>query len=247
MPWARSDRAHPRSGRSGEPAAVARRRRGGAAPPSRRRPRGRARASTARSRWWRRTASACAWPGASTARCATSWPRTRAGPALVVAERIDDIQRALPRKGWARQFHPTYTRMVPAHHVTTLRLVGCPDPSPVHRRFFDPPRGVLPADLDVIGERYVARALPEVPALARGGRTPREPIGVAFSGGIDSGAVLLCALPRAARAGPEPGAAQGVHARRGRRRARTRGRPASSCAGRTSSSSARRSRPAPET
>ncbi len=33
--------------------------------------------------------------------------------------------------------------MVPAHHVTTLRLVGCPDPNPIHRRFFDPPRETL--------------------------------------------------------------------------------------------------------
>src|SRR5688572_18845732 len=41
------------------------------------------------------------------------------GPALVVAERIDAIQRALEAEGWAAQFHPTYTRMVPAHHVTT--------------------------------------------------------------------------------------------------------------------------------
>jgi asparagine synthase (glutamine-hydrolysing) len=38
--------------------------------------------------------------------------------------------------------------MVPAHHVVTLGLIGCPDPNPVYRRFFDPPRGVLPPDLD---------------------------------------------------------------------------------------------------
>ena len=67
------------------------------------------------------------------------------GPALIVAERIDEIAAELARRGWAAQFHPSYTRMVPAHHVTTLRLVGCPDPNPVHRRFFDPPRGTLPA------------------------------------------------------------------------------------------------------
>jgi asparagine synthase (glutamine-hydrolysing) len=77
------------------------------------------------------------------------------GPALIVAERIDEIAAELDRRGWIGQFHPSYTRMVPAHHVTTLRLVGCPDPNPVHRRFFDPPRGTLPADLDVIGRHYV--------------------------------------------------------------------------------------------
>src|SRR5512138_3677128 len=78
------------------------------------------------------------------------------GPVLIVAERIDEIAAELDRRGWSTQFHPSYTRMVPAHHVTTLRLIGCPDPNPVHRRFFDPPRGTLPTDLDVIGRRYIA-------------------------------------------------------------------------------------------
>jgi asparagine synthase (glutamine-hydrolysing) len=113
------------------------------------------------------------------------------GPALVVAERIDEIQRVLAAEGWSGQFHPTYTRMVPAHHVTTLRLVGCPDPNPVHRRFFDPPRGVLPADLDRIGQSYVA-ALDQEIRRWLAAQDAREPIGVAFSGGLDSGAVLLC-------------------------------------------------------
>src|SRR5205823_11525874 len=71
------------------------------------------------------------------------------GPALIVAERIDEIATELGRHGWADQFHPSYTRMAPAHHITTLRLIGCPDPNPVYRRFFDPPRGTLPQDLDV--------------------------------------------------------------------------------------------------
>jgi asparagine synthase (glutamine-hydrolysing) len=113
------------------------------------------------------------------------------GPALVVAERIDEIQRALAAEGWSAQFHPTYTRMVPAHHVTTLRLIGCPDPSPVHSRFFDPPRGVLPPDLGLIGERYVRALLHELRSWLAA-QDAREPIGVAFSGGLDSGAVLLC-------------------------------------------------------
>ena len=113
------------------------------------------------------------------------------GPALVVAERIDEIQRALEAEGWGGQFHPTYTRMVPAHHVTTLRLIGCPDPNPVYRRFFDPPRGVLPPDLARIGEAYVGALYQEVRRWL-GEQDAREPIGVAFSGGLDSGAVLLC-------------------------------------------------------
>jgi asparagine synthase (glutamine-hydrolysing) len=113
------------------------------------------------------------------------------GPALIVAERIDEIASELVTRGWGAQFHPSYTRMVPAHHVTTLRLVGCPDPNPVHRRFFDPPRGVLPADLDLIGRHYIEALYSELRGWL-GVQDPEAPIGIPFSGGIDSGAVLLC-------------------------------------------------------
>jgi asparagine synthase (glutamine-hydrolysing) len=113
------------------------------------------------------------------------------GPVLIVADRIDQIAEELERHGWSDQFHPSYTRMVPAHHVTTLRLVGCPDPNPVHHRFFAPPRGTLPADLDLIGRNYIEAVYSELRRwLAVQDRS--EPIGVPFSGGIDSGAVLLC-------------------------------------------------------
>jgi asparagine synthase (glutamine-hydrolysing) len=113
------------------------------------------------------------------------------GPVLIVAERIDEIARELARHGWADQFHPSYTRMVPAHHVTTLRLVGCPDPNPIHRRYFDPPRGTLPADLDVIGRWYLEAVYSELRQWLMA--QPHDaPIGVPFSGGIDSGAILLC-------------------------------------------------------
>ncbi|MGH7713828.1 MAG: asparagine synthase-related protein, partial [Gemmatimonadaceae bacterium] len=84
------------------------------------------------------------------------------GAVLVVAERIDEIAAELSRRGWSDQFHPSYTRMVPAHHVTTLRLIGCPDPNPIHRRFFDPPHSTLPADLDVIGRHYVEAVYDEL-------------------------------------------------------------------------------------
>jgi asparagine synthase (glutamine-hydrolysing) len=113
------------------------------------------------------------------------------GPALIVAERIDEIAAELTRRGWADQFHPSYTRMVPAHHVTTLRLIGCPDPNPVHRRFFDPPRGTLPKDLDVIGRHYIEAVYSELRRWLAV-HDPAAPIGVPFSGGIDSGAILLC-------------------------------------------------------
>ena len=75
------------------------------------------------------------------------------GPVLIVAERIDEIAAELERRGWTDQFHPSYSRMVPAHHVTTLRLIGCPDPNPVHQRFFDPPRATLPKDLAALDVR----------------------------------------------------------------------------------------------
>ena len=38
------------------------------------------------------------------------------GPCLIVAERMDEIVKRLTEMGIADQFHPSYTRMVPAHH-----------------------------------------------------------------------------------------------------------------------------------
>ncbi len=113
------------------------------------------------------------------------------GPALIVAARIDEIAAELARRGWAEQFHPSYSRMVPAHHVTTLRLVGCPDPNPAHQRFFDPPRGTLPQDLDRIGRHYIEALYSELRRWLVV-QNPAAPIGVPFSGGIDSGAILVC-------------------------------------------------------
>lgn len=112
------------------------------------------------------------------------------GPVLIVAERIDQVSSELSRRGWDVQFHPSYTRMVPAHHVLTVELVGCPDPGPRLTRFFAPGRASLPADPDALGTLYVERAAAEIDAwLDLVGE--REPIGVSFSGGVDSGAVLL--------------------------------------------------------
>jgi asparagine synthase (glutamine-hydrolysing) len=125
------------------------------------------------------------------------------GPLLVVAERIDAIRACLEELGYGAQFHPSYTRMVPAHHVTTLRLIGCPDPNPVYRRFFDPPRGVLPPDLDAIGRAYVGALAAEI-RLWLGALPAAEPLGVLFSGGVDSGAVLLCLYRALLDAGQSP-------------------------------------------
>jgi asparagine synthase (glutamine-hydrolysing) len=83
--------------------------------------------------------------------------------------------------------------MVPAHHIVELRLVGCPDPDPTYTRFFAPERGALSPDLDEIGRRYISALTHEVSAWLRAvdTRSPEAPIGVCFSGGVDSGAVFL--------------------------------------------------------
>lgn len=112
------------------------------------------------------------------------------GPALVVADRIDAIHGWLTGQGFGDQFHPSYTRMVPAHYAVEIQLVGCPDPDPTYTRFFDPQRNRLPADLDEIGRRYIGALADEIALWLR--HVPeRDPIGVCFSGGVDSGAVFL--------------------------------------------------------
>lgn len=116
--------------------------------------------------------------------------KQHAGPVLVISERIDAIRDWLRQEGLDGQFHPSYTRMVPAHHLTELALVGCPDPSPTYTRFFDPQRNRLSTNLDEIGTAYISALSYELgkwlDVIER-----REPIGVLFSGGIDSGSVLL--------------------------------------------------------
>lgn len=129
--------------------------------------------------------------------------KEQSGPMLIVAERIDQIHRQLQELGYADQFHPSYTRMVPAHHTTTLRLVGCPDPNPVYRRFFEPEREVLGDDLDVLGERYVGALAAEVRKWLMSVHE-REPIGVCFSGGIDSGAVFVAVYRTLLELGQSP-------------------------------------------
>jgi asparagine synthase (glutamine-hydrolysing) len=112
------------------------------------------------------------------------------GPALIVAERMDAIHQYLLSQGLDDQFHPSYTRMVPAHFVVAIQLVGCPDPDPTYTRFFDPQHDTLPTDLDSIGQQYIGALADEISKWLR--RLPEDaPIGVSFSGGIDSGAVFV--------------------------------------------------------
>ena len=144
-----------------------------------------------------------------------------AGPALIVADRIDAIHEQLKREGLAEQFHPSYTRMVPAHYIIELQLIGCPDPDPTYTRFFNPQRNTLSTDLDEIGRAYIGALAEEIRKWLQraAGLQPAEAlknsrglesttlaakssallpvtnwqhaVGVCFSGGIDSGAVLL--------------------------------------------------------
>lgn len=125
------------------------------------------------------------------------------GPCLIVAERIDEILNFLKSEGLQDQFHPSYTRMVPAHHVVELKLIGCPDPNPVNHRFFAPKRNQLPIDLDLIGERYIG-ALHDACTSWLKAQDPTEPIGVLFSGGIDSGSVFLVLYHAMLKAGISP-------------------------------------------
>ncbi|MDR9364125.1 MAG: asparagine synthase-related protein [Balneolaceae bacterium] len=112
------------------------------------------------------------------------------GPLLVVAERIDHIYDYLKELDLHHQFRPDYTRMVPAHYVTKLDVVGCPDPNPDYKRYFTPERNQINADLNQIGEAYVGAMANELGKWLDS--IPKdEPIGVLFSGGIDSGSVFL--------------------------------------------------------
>ena len=112
------------------------------------------------------------------------------GPCLIVAERIDEIADFLREEGLYDQFHPSYTRMVPAHYLIELALIGCPDPSPRQARYFTPERNRWSTNLDDIGERYIGTLAQEVNHwLDRVDSS--NPLGVLFSGGVDSGAVLL--------------------------------------------------------
>lgn len=114
-----------------------------------------------------------------------------AGPSLVIAERIDDIYEYLKKEGLDDQFHPSYTRMVPAHYITRIELLGCPDPNPVYDRFFNPERNKFTPDNPAkIGEQYIGALYLEIRKWLQH-RARSGPVGVTFSAGIDSGSVFL--------------------------------------------------------
>ncbi len=116
--------------------------------------------------------------------------KRKEGPALIVADRIDALHGWLKAEGLDDQFHPSYTRMVPAHYIVEIQLLGCPDPDPTYTRFFTPRRDALPADPAELGRAYIGALAQEISKWLQ--QVPeKEPIGVCFSGGIDSGAVFL--------------------------------------------------------
>jgi asparagine synthase (glutamine-hydrolysing) len=114
-----------------------------------------------------------------------------AGPNLVIAERIDTIFDYLKKEGLDDQFHPSYTRMVPAHYITKIELLGCPDPNPVYNRFFTPERNRLKEmTTEQIGKLYIGTLYQEIKKWLSF-KAKSGPIGVTFSAGIDSGSVFL--------------------------------------------------------
>jgi asparagine synthase (glutamine-hydrolysing) len=126
------------------------------------------------------------------------------GPCLVLADRIDTIYHYLKQEGLDEQFHPSYTRMAPAHHITTIELLGCPDPSPVHQRFFTPERNRLKGTpVEEIGRHYMTALYEEIKKWLKH-RATRGPVGVSFSAGIDSGSVFLLAYHALLELGENP-------------------------------------------
>ncbi|MBK7710869.1 MAG: asparagine synthetase B family protein [Bacteroidales bacterium] len=114
-----------------------------------------------------------------------------AGPVLIIAERIDTIFDYLKQEGLDDQFHPSYSRMAPAHYITKIELLGCPDPNPVYSRFFTPERNRFSADdPGMIGKNYIGVVYNEIKKWLQY-RAKTGPVGVTFSAGIDSGAIFL--------------------------------------------------------
>jgi asparagine synthase (glutamine-hydrolysing) len=81
--------------------------------------------------------------------------------------------------------------MAPAHYITKIELLGCPDPNPVYERFFTPERNKFSSDdLAQIGEKYIGALYNEIKKWLQL-RARSGPVGVTFSAGIDSGSVFL--------------------------------------------------------
>ncbi len=125
------------------------------------------------------------------------------GPFLVVADRIDRLYEYCCREKIGWQFDPQYTRMIPAHYLVEIDQVGCPDPNPRYHRFFTPEVGRSRCDVGELATAYVRSAYRAIEGWIA--RVPAEqPIAVMFSGGVDSGSVLLLARQALRELGREP-------------------------------------------
>jgi asparagine synthase (glutamine-hydrolysing) len=126
------------------------------------------------------------------------------GPELVIAERIDTIYDYLKREDLDHQFHPSYTRMAPAHYITKMELLGCPDPNPVYERFFKPERNKYSSsDTSKIGELYIRTLFEEIKKWLQF-HAKTGPVGVTFSAGVDSGALFLLVYQALRELGESP-------------------------------------------
>jgi asparagine synthase (glutamine-hydrolysing) len=125
------------------------------------------------------------------------------GPFLIVSDRMDRIFAWCEAQQIGWQFDPAYTRMVPAHYVVEIDQVGCPDPAPRYHRFFEPGVATGSTDLAAAGRDYIGAAAGAVRHWVAA-LPDDEPIGVAFSGGIDSTATLLLARRACEELGRDP-------------------------------------------
>ena len=94
--------------------------------------------------------------------------------------------------------------MAPAHYITKIELLGCPDPNPVYSRFFTPERNKFSKeDPALIGENYIRVLYNEIKKWIQF-RAKTGPIGVTFSAGIDSGSVFLLTFHALKELGESP-------------------------------------------
>ena len=130
--------------------------------------------------------------------------KLQAGPCLIISDRIDIIYNYLKENGLDDQFHPSYTRMAPAHYITNIELLGCPDPNPIYDRYFTPERNSFKSnDIDEIGQAYMSTLYDELVKWLKFKATA-GPIGVSFSAGIDSGSVFLLTYHALRQLGESP-------------------------------------------
>jgi len=130
--------------------------------------------------------------------------KLQAGPCLIIADRIDTIYSYLKENGLDDQFHPSYTRMAPAHYITNIALLGCPDPNPIYERYFTPKRNSFKSnDINEIGKAYMSTLYNEIVKWLKFKAT-KGPIGVSFSAGIDSGSIFLLTYHALLQLGESP-------------------------------------------